>query len=66
MIGNPAAGVEFALRSILHALLSMLVLIEAAIAQPNLALAEVALRVERLALAKRLWCGAAEEPLLPR
>ena len=39
----------------------MLVLIEAAIAQPNLALPEVVLKAERLMLAKRLWRGMAED-----
>lgn len=39
----------------------MLQLIHAPLAQPDAALPEVALRVERVTLAKRLWRGAAED-----
>ena len=39
----------------------MLHLIKAPIAQPDPALAEIAVRVERLAIVKRLWRGAAED-----
>ena len=55
------AGLKFALNLILHGILSMLVLIEAVIAQPNLALPEIALKAERLTLAKRLWRGVADD-----
>lgn len=39
----------------------MLHLIKAPIAQPDPALTEIAVRVERLAIVKRLWRGAAED-----
>lgn len=39
----------------------MLQTIQAAIAQPNLALLEVAFRTDRQAVAKRLWRGRAED-----
>jgi len=39
----------------------MLQLIHAAVPQPDAALPEIAVRVERLTLAKRLWRGAAED-----
>ena len=39
----------------------MLHLIKAPIAQPDPALAEIAVHVERLAIVKRLWRGAAED-----
>lgn len=39
----------------------MLLLIHAPLDQSNAALAEVALRIDRITLAKRLWRGAAED-----
>ncbi len=39
----------------------MMSLVQAPVLQPNLALPEVPLRVERLTLAKRLWRGIAED-----
>lgn len=39
----------------------MLHLIQGPLAAPNLALPEIALRVERIVLAKRLWRGTAED-----
>src|SRR6187549_222494 len=39
----------------------MLHLVRAPIAEPNAALPSVAVRVERITLAKRLWRGAAED-----
>ena len=41
--------------------MTMLQLVQASIAQPNAALPEIALRVERLTLVKRLWRGIADD-----
>jgi urease accessory protein len=47
---------------LLHSkIMAELTLIHAALAQPDLSLSEVALRVERRTLAKRIWRGTAED-----